>query len=79
MRSDINTRIAACWRGAIFSLGLLAFPLAAQDSAPSPPPSAETKPEPPAKPDPKAQTFDKGFVPSEEVSPDQEVDFPADI
>lgn len=62
---------------------LAAGPLAAQ--APAPPPTTGTadpsrnKPHTPAGADGKPAASDKAFVPSEEVSPDQEVDFPADL
>ena len=60
----------------LIPLLLAPLPAAAQEPPPSPPPS-----EPPSEPAPRPRAdADAGtFKPSEEVSPDQEVDFPADL
>jgi hypothetical protein len=52
----------------------------AQEAAPpqAAPPQAEAPEDPPSA-EPQAPRPDRGFKPSEEVSPDMEVDFPADI
>ncbi|MGH8517864.1 MAG: hypothetical protein ACREUE_10430 [Panacagrimonas sp.] len=66
---------------------LTGLPLYAQDRAATEPrEAAETAPgpstppqKPPEKPAPPAASSTREFKPSEEVSPDQEVDFPADL
>ncbi|THD03202.1 hypothetical protein B1810_11560 [Panacagrimonas perspica] len=51
---------------------------AKQDAAPKKEEAAAPA-EPAARPAPKANASTREFRPSEEVSPDQEVDFPADL
>ena len=83
----INARATVLLRNMLMalSLSLVALPVSAQseptveksaEKADAPAP-AEAAPQKNARdPSPAA---DRGFTPSEEVSPDQEVDFPADI
>lgn len=54
-------------------------PLAAQQADTAPPKPAPDKSEKKAEAPARPAASDRVFVPSEEVSPDQEVDFPADI
>jgi hypothetical protein len=65
---------------------LVATPLSAQDRPPEPPQQpmaapADSAPAPRTtdKPAPTAGASTREFRPSEDVSPDQEVDFPADL
>lgn len=52
----------------------------AQDApAPQPVPKTEPQTEAPAEPAPDPAPAERNFKPSQDVSPDQEVDFPADI
>lgn len=71
-------------RWAWLGCALCLAPVLAQDR-PSPPPApradgpSEPAPPPPSPPPPEKTTSTREFRPSEDVSPDQEVDFPADL
>lgn len=83
MRSDRNVS-SLLPAGLLVAAALAAYPLAAQnkdETAPRKPDAeqAERQAEAPAKPESRPSASDRVFVPSEEVSPDQEVDFPADL
>lgn len=65
-------------RLAAMSLAMLA-PLAMAQQQPEPPPERPAESVPPSRSGQAPVPADREFKPSESVSPDQEVDFPADI